>query len=119
MSRVAMSVSDRVEGRVGRIVVEDVEAAERLDRSLDHAHDVRFVRNVDLEWHRCIEFAGNTFRLGSVEVGDNHQRAFARHQPRRRLTDPAPSTGDDRNLAVQSPHSPSMSAAVVRLPVLG
>ena len=63
---------DGVEGGVRRVVVQDIEPAERLHSSLDHARDGRFVGNVDLDWHRLIELPGNAFCFGSVEVGDKN-----------------------------------------------
>ena len=112
MSRVAMSVSTAFRDESVALLCRTSSPPNDCDSSLDHARDGRFVRNVDLDWHRLIELPGNAFCFGSVEVGNKNQRALTCHDPRRRLTDPAPSAGDNRHLAVQPPHSPSMSAAV-------
>ena len=70
---------DSVKGRVGRVAVKHVKAAERLNRSRDHACDTAFVRDVDLERHRRIEIAGNAFSLGPVQIGDDNECALACH----------------------------------------
>jgi hypothetical protein len=49
---------DSVERGVGRIVVQHVETAERLDR-LDHVSDALLFRDVDLDGDGCIELALN------------------------------------------------------------
>jgi hypothetical protein len=100
-----------VEGGVGRVVVQDVEPAERLNRRIDHAYDIFFVGDVDLDWYRRIELAGNPFGFDPVEVRNDNQCAFAGHQSRRCLTYAAPRARDDRDLAVKSLHASSMSVA--------
>src|SRR5207249_8646729 len=48
---------------VGRVVVQHVKAAERLDCSLDHAHNARLVRDIDLGGDSAAEVAGDALGL--------------------------------------------------------
>src|SRR5207253_11106554 len=93
---------DGVDRRVGRVVMQYVEAAERLDCGFDHAHDARLVRDVDLGGHSATEFAGHALGLGPVDIGDDHRGAFARHQARRGLADAAAGARDYRDLALET-----------------
>src|SRR5581483_2700090 len=94
----------RVRRRIGGVVVQHVEPAERLDRRLDHAHDTRLVRDIDLGRDGVLELAGDTLRLSTVEIRDDDRCAFERHQPCGRLADAAAAAGDDCDLAVEAPH---------------
>jgi hypothetical protein len=79
-------------------------AAERLHCHFDHAHDARFVRNVNLCGHGRTDFAGHEVGRDPVYVGENHGRTFARHQPRGSLADATASARDDCNLALEASH---------------
>jgi hypothetical protein len=89
---------------VGRVVVQHVKAAERLDCGFDHAHDARLVRDVDLGGHGAIELAGHALGLSPVDIGDHDRGAFARHQTRSGLADAAAGACDDRDLVLQASH---------------
>jgi hypothetical protein len=89
---------------VGRVVVQHVEAAERLDRSFDHARNARLVGDVDLGGHRATEFAGHSLCLCPVDIGDHNRGTFARHQARGGLADAAAGARDDRDLALEASH---------------
>src|SRR3954469_11431235 len=78
--------------------------------AFDHAHDARLVRDVDLGGNSATEFAGHALGLSPVDIGDDHQGAFARHQTCSGLADPAACACDSRDLVVKASHrSMSMS----------
>src|SRR5204862_4954701 len=101
---------DGVEGGVGRVVVQHVQAAERPDCGLDHADDALLLRDVNLDGYRRIEVARNPLGLRSIEIGDDYRRSLACHQARRRLADTAARARDNRDLAIEPSHPSSMSA---------
>ena len=93
--------------RVGRVVVQDVEAAERLRRRVDHGDDRGFVAQVDTaaRWHGrpLPRYARNrTLRGGEVDVGHRHRRAFARQHQRAGRADAAARAGHQCGLALDA-----------------
>ena len=96
---------DRAE-RAGQpgVVEGDIEAAEFLDRAIDHRLDPGLVGDVGLLEHRAAAvFLALTHRRRAavlVEVGDHNRCAFARETYRRRPAHPARRAGYHRNLAV-------------------
>ena len=91
-----------------RVVVGIVEAAERLDRGLDHGTHVGRLRHVG------VHVAGTAARSAHerrcliaadvVDIGDHDRRAVLCEELRRRPADAGCRAGNERDLAVEHPH---------------
>jgi hypothetical protein len=89
---------------VGRVVVQHVEAAERLDGRFDHADNAPLVRDIDLNGHSATEFASHALCFSLVDIGNDKRGAFTGHQARGCLADAAAGACDDRDLVLESSH---------------
>jgi hypothetical protein len=95
---------DGVCRRVGRVVVQDVEPAEGVERRSDHANDTVFVGHVDPDGDRVGCVGGDLFGGGQVQIADDDLGPFRSHASGRSSADTAAAPGHDCDLAVESSH---------------
>ncbi len=109
----------------GRVVAEDVEPAEPLDRLVDGRAHRRLVGDVGLKDDglaaRRSDRLGRRRRAGPVQVDAGHRRSFGRRGEGDRPSDPLRRTGDQYGSSLQALHartspSPGTDAAPRRRP---
>ena len=92
----------------GRVVDQEVDAAELGDRAVGHGSGGSRIGDVDRHGERPAAPAGdpggNLLGAGGVDVGDHHRRTLLGERFGIGLTDAAAGAGDDRHLAVELSH---------------
>ncbi len=83
-----------------RVVVEDVQAAEALDRRPDRGFDARGLADVGRDEQRLAarvpDRPHGRFAFGAGDLGHDHPGTFGREQPGRGPADALPGAGDQR-----------------------
>src|SRR5262245_1719460 len=103
-----LELDERNEVAASRVVEEDVEPAEPLDRGADHALDVFLEGDVDaqeLRLRATLADAGGDVLAGRSEVGDQHRRTFGCEPLRGRAADPRCRPGDQRHPPSEPRHA--------------
>ncbi len=89
----------------GRVVDEDIDVPEGIDRELERVPPRVLVAHVEMH-ETCVvtELLRERLALIVEDVGDHNLRAFAHEQPCLRLALSARRAGDDGDLAFESAH---------------